>query len=186
MTPADPEVDPNTGRTAPRERVLTLPLALFLTAVAATLAVGFYGRLRVPGIEEAVSLLADGDLDGTERERMLRITVVAARKSDDVTWQWAGLLAAVALDDRSAHAALAQRLGGVAPPSKVPPPERREWLALGDPMLANVLRAMLAEAAGDRAEAARRWRQVETQSRWFFRKRALAGELAAAGIARSS
>ncbi|MNC99086.1 hypothetical protein D3C83_172500 [compost metagenome] len=51
-------------------------------------------------------------------------------------------------------------------------------------MLANVLAAMVAEAAGDRKDALRRWRQVAAQC--HFMVKPLAAELAAAGIQRSS
>jgi hypothetical protein len=181
--PADPNAAAISVPRAPRERVFTLPLVLFLLGVAGVIAYGLWQRQREPGLDEAIMLLADGDLDRAERDRLLRITIDAAKGSDDIVHRWAGMLAAVSLDDRAAHAALRSRLGGegTLPP---PPAERREFLHLGDPMLANLLAAMVAEAAGDRALALRRWRQVAAQC--YFMARPLAAELAAAGIQRSS
>ena len=180
--PADPNAAAISVPTAPRERVFTLPLVLFLLGVAGVLAYGLWQRQRVPGADEAIMLLADGDCDRAERDRLLRITIDAAKSSDDIAHRWAGMLAAVSLGDREAHAALRSRLGGeLAAP---PPAERREFLHLGDPMLANLLAAMVAEAAGDRGLALRRWRQVAAQC--HFMARPLAAELAAAGIQRSS
>jgi hypothetical protein len=66
----------------------------------------------------------------------------------------------------------------------VPAAAARERLHLGDPMLGNVLAAFVAEVAGDRAEALRRWRQVAAQAR--LTAKPFPGELAAAGIARCS
>ena len=182
--PADPNAASISVPTAPRERVFTLPLVLFLLGVAGVLAYGLWQRQRVPGPDELIMLLADGDCDRAERDRLLRITIEAAKSSDDIVHRWAGMLAAVSLGDREAHAALRSRLGGesVAPPP--PPAERREFLHLGDPMLANVLAAMVAEAAGDRKGALRHWRQVAAQC--HFMARPLAAELAEAGIQRSS
>lgn len=186
--PMAPPADPNAAATnvpaAPRQRLFTLPLVLFLLAVASVNAYGLWQRQRVPGADELIMLLADGDLDRAERDRLLRFTIEAALHSDDIVHLWAGMLAAVSLGDREAHAALRSRLGGDARSLKPPPAERSEFLHLGDPMLANLLAAMVAEAAGDRVLALRRWQQVASQC-WYM-ARPLAAELAEAGIQRSS
>jgi hypothetical protein len=182
--PADPNAAAASVSAAPRERLFTLPLVLFLLGVAGVIAYGLWQRQRVPGPDELIMLLADGDLDRAERDRLLRFTIDAAKSSDDVAHRWAGMLAAVSLGDQEAYAALRARLGGESAPPTPPPAERREFLHLGDPMLANVLAAMVAEAAGDRTDALRRWRQVAAQC--YFMARPLAADLAAAGIQRSS
>lgn len=156
---------PGPAPVAARERVFTWPLSLFLAGVAVALGYGFYHKYPRPDLEGAIWLLADGDLDGDERIRMLRRTLALAEGDDGVAHRWAGLLAAVALDDRAAFARFRDRLGpgGSAPP--LPPPAEREPLGLGDPALASVFTAMAAEAQGDRAEAGKRWLQVAAQAR---------------------
>jgi hypothetical protein len=77
--------------------------------------------------------------------------------------RWAATLAAVALRDRAAFDRLESRL---EPGTKrVLPANRMRWLSLGDAVLANVLAAMLAEAAGDPTQALTKWQQVAAQSR---------------------
>jgi hypothetical protein len=183
-SPAGPAPAATIAATQPRERVFTLPLTAFLLGVVAVIAYGLYQRHRVPAVDDAIVMLADGDLDGKDRKRMLRVTIDAAMRSDDPAHHWAGMLAAIALDDRQAHGVLRGRVGGEAKPPPPPEGRLREFLHLGDPMLRNVLLALGAEAAGDRPEARKRWRQVAAQC--YFMVRPLAGELAEAGIQRSS
>lgn len=172
------------GDAAPprREPVLTPALVVFLAFVAALVGQGLWSREWRPDLARAIELLADGDLDGGERKAMLARTVELARNAPGLRERWAGLLAAVGLGDRDAFAAARAQLPG--DPPEVPAAGEREFLDLGDPLLANVLAAFVAEAASDRAEANRRWQQVRAQAR--LSARLFAGELAAEGVQRTS
>ena len=158
MTTA-PSTSPNAA-----ERVLTPPLVVFLLAVAGVLGFALWQRLP-PSPEQAVVQLHDGDLDGDERARAFAQVVAGALGSDEPGLRWAGLLAAIAIGDRPAHAALRSALLDPQGRWQLPPEPAREALALGDPMLGNLRDALLAEANGDVALAAERWRQVAAQSR---------------------
>jgi hypothetical protein len=166
----------------PRERILTLPLVTFLAGVAALLAGGWWQRQRLPDLEGAILELADGDLDAEERQRVLAHVVDCARApgATDPRAIWAGVLAAVSLEDRAAHAALTQRLAGGT--VAVPPPAERAMLDLGEPVLGHLLQAAAAEARGERSEARRWWGTVLAEAR--LEGRGLARELAEAGLAR--
>jgi hypothetical protein len=179
---SSPELPASAPQPSQRERVLTLPLAVFLLAVALLVGGGLWSREWSPDLPRAIELLADGDLDGAERTATLARVVELARASEGLRERWAGLLAAVALGDREAFAAARARLPGDAP--AVPDAADREWLDLGDPLLANALAAFAAEAAGRRDEARLRWQQVSAQAR--LSARPFAGELAAAGVQRVS
>jgi len=157
------------------ERVFTWPLAVFLAGVTAVLSGAAFAKLRSPAVDEAVRLLADGDLDGEERTGMLRHLLAGALRSSEPREHWAGLLAAVSLGDGDGHAALQARIAA-GPAGWLPAAEDREWLALGDPMLRNVLAATIAAAEGRAPDAAVAWRQVAAQSR-------LTGHTFAAGLA---
>ncbi len=164
------------------EPVLTPALMVFLCVVAALVGSGLWMREWSPGLGRAIELLADGDLDGEERAAMLARTVALARSAPGLRERWAGLLAAVALEDRVAFSAARAQLPG--DPPAVPEGAERQFLDLGDPLLANVLAAFVAEAAGDRAGAKVHWQQVAAQAR--LARRPFAGELAAAGVQRTS
>lgn len=164
------------------ERVWTWPLAVFLLGVAAILLFAARERFATPAMGEAILRLADGDADGEERNRLLRGVVAAALRSDDPRDRWAGLLAAVPLGDRASHTALQALPGPGQVPATLPQAGDLDLLHLGDPMLGNLLRAMIAEQEGDRQEALRRWRQVQAQSR--LNGSPFAAELAAAAVQR--
>ncbi len=184
---SSPLAAPSNGSTpvpVRRERVFTLPLTGFLVAVTVIVGSGLRSMYPSPDVDGAILLLADGDLDGDERRRMLRITIEGALHSQSVAHRWAGLLAAVVLEDRAAYQALLAPLGTGPVPTVVPAESDRELLHLGDAMLGNLLLAMIAEAAGDRPGALHRWRQVAAQSR--LTARSFAAELAAAGVRRQS
>jgi hypothetical protein len=166
----------------PRERVFTPALLVFLAAVAVYVGLGVRAKYPKPGVDGAVRLLADGDLDGDERRRMLRRTVDGALASEAVAHRWAGLLAAVALEDRAAYAQLLAALGAGEVPSQVPAEAERELLDLGDPLLGNLLHAMIAETAHDHEGSLKLWRRTAVQSR--LSGNAFAAELATAGIRR--
>ncbi|HEX6810118.1 MAG TPA: hypothetical protein VF384_00720 [Planctomycetota bacterium] len=155
---------------------------VFLLAVLAIVGLGLRSKYPMPALDDAILELADGDLDGPERRRMLRITLDAAMTSESTTHAWAGMLAAIALEDRTGYAALLARLGGGPMPTVVPPEPQRELLHLGDPLLGNLSNAMIAEAAGERALSGRIWRQVAAQCR--LSPRPFAAELAHAGVQR--
>jgi hypothetical protein len=157
------------------------PLALFLAAVGVVIGLSLRSRYPTPDLPGAILLLADGDLDGGERTRMLQRVLALTADATAVPDRWARLLAAIALADRSAVAATRSGLGG-DPPTLVPAANERELLHLGDPMLGNVLAAAVAEVAGDRPLARAKWSQVAAQSR--LTARPFAGELAAAALQR--
>lgn len=167
-----------------RPRILTPALAVFLAAVVTIDLVALLVRSIPPSPEEAVRLLADGDLDGEERRWVMQGLMRAGGDSADVGRRWGALIAAVALEDRAGFAAQVAALGGVGGTMSTPPIEARAFLDLGDPMLGNVAQALLAEAAGDRAAAHRRWQQVDTQCRLMVRP--FAAELAADGLRRTN
>jgi hypothetical protein len=167
---------------AARERVLTLPLVVFFAAVLTVMGFALRAAAVRPSAAQAIEQLADGDPDGDERERLLRILVEDGRKGGTTAERWAGALAAVSLEDHDGLAALLAVLGGGAVPRPLPV-DPRGFLHLGDPMLRNLLAAWQAEAGGDQAAAHRHWRQVAVQCR--FAPRPLAAELAAAGTERT-
>lgn len=166
-----------------RERVLTLPLVVFLLGVLMLLGNGLRLALARLTAAEAIVQLADGDLDGEERQRLLQFLVEDGARSAIVAEQWAGAAAAVALGDRDGLAAVRARLGGGPVPSPLPPADHREFLHLGDPLLHNLVAAWLAEGAGDPAGALVHWRRLAAQCR--FAPNALAAELAADGVVRT-
>ena len=93
----------------------------------------------------------------------------------DARGRVAGCLAALALEDRAAFADAAAALDAV---TELTPDELR-WLDLGDPLLANVLRARRLEE-GDRAGAKRVWGQVAAQARMVGNRVAAERAVAAA------
>ena len=158
------------------ERVLTPRLIGFLLLVVSVVGVSVAGRFQSPGIEGCIELLADGDLDLEERQRTLRRTASLGADSD-ARGQVAGCLAALALQDRAAFADAVAALDAVA---ELAPDELR-WLDLGDPLLANVLRARRLEVE-DRAGAKLAWGQVAAQARMVGNR--VAREQAVAAAAR--
>ncbi|HZN40319.1 MAG TPA: hypothetical protein VFD82_16050 [Planctomycetota bacterium] len=166
-----------------RERILTRPLVLFLVAVALIVGFGLRSKYPTPDMDGAILMLADGDLDGKERRRMLQITLDGALQSQSVTHRWAGMLAAVALEDRTSYATLLARLGSGPMPTAVPAEADRELLHLGDPLLGNLMQAMIAETAGDLPRSGPIWRQIAVQCRLSGGGR-LAAELAEAAAQR--
>lgn len=187
-TPADRDTARMTAGPGPdrdeaaRERLFTPPLVVFLAAVLTVVGFGLGSRWVRPSASAAIEELGDGDADREERERLLRILVADARIGGTVTERWAGALAAVSLGDRDALAAILGTLGSGPVPSPLPD-AGQEFLHLGDPMLRNLLAAWLAEAAGERAEANRRWQQIAMQCR--FVPHPLAAQLAAEGSQRT-
>lgn len=156
-------------------------LWVFLAAVAAAVLAGLQQRFPRPDLDGAVRLLADGDLDGAERARMLARLRDLGEDDARPFAAWAAGLAALALGDSEGVRAAFQRVGGM-PPTDGPEPGEVEFLHLGDPMLGNVQAALQAEGRGDRDLARRKWRQVQVQAR--MTGHALAPELAAAALER--
>ncbi len=162
------------------ERLLTTPLVLFLVLVLALVSGAIFTRHPSPDIDGSIQLLADGDLDFEERQRMLLRIVDLAKKADAKRQLWAGLLAAVVLQDRASFRDMDAKLGvGI---ERILPEADLQWLTLGDVVVANVYLAMVAEASGDKQQSRAKWSQVAAQSRvtgYVF-----AGELAAAAMQR--
>jgi hypothetical protein len=168
--------------TAPPDRVFTPALVVFLGIVALALGFAAWQRWPCPDLHGAVVMLADGDLDGDERRRMLRRVVADARQATGVTDRWAGLLAAVALADEPAWRELLRTFGSDALPREVPPPGEREFLHLGDRMLGSVLAAAVTEAAGEREAAIAAWTVAQAQA--TLAAQPFARQIAAASLAR--
>lgn len=151
--------------TEAKPRLFTTPLTIFLTVVAALTAIGLWNKHPRPDLAGGVRLLADGDLDGEERLRMLRRVVGQAGTAASVKEHWAGLLAAISLADREAWQRHLRELGGGDRPTAVPPPAERTFLDLGDRMLGCVLAAGIAEVEGDTAGAKRHWSSAQAHAR---------------------
>lgn len=167
--------------TPPLSRRTGWLLWVFLAAVAAAVLAGLCQKYPQPDLDGAVRVLADGDLDGAERARMLaRLRDLGAEDARPFA-AWAAGLAALALGDSEGVRAAFQRVGGM-PPTDGPEPGEVEFLHLGDPMLGNVQAALQAEQRGDRELARRKWQQVQVQAR--MTGHALAPELAAAALER--
>jgi hypothetical protein len=162
-------------RAAGSDRLVTAPLLVFAGIVLGVVTIGLVTRHPRPGLDGAIELLADGDLDGDERRRMLARTLELARQAPQAAQSarhhFAGLMAAAALQDHEAFAALSERW---AERWAEPAPTAQqmaaallpdEWLALGDPLLANLKAATCAELAGDGDAAQREWRRVAAVAR---------------------
>lgn len=162
------------------DRVLTAPLVAFLVVVLGIVVTAMALRNPSPDLDGSIELLADGDLDQRERQRMLLRVVELAKDSNDLRQRWAGALAAISLQDRASFEALEATLG--AGQARVLPADQCEWLAMGDVVLANVHLAMSAEASGSKALALTKWGQVGAQAK--VRANALADELAKAAVQR--
>ena len=167
--------------TAPAaEPLLTAPLKAFLLLVFACLATAVWLRNPTPDLDGAIKMLADGDLDRDERERMLLRVKDLAENAQSPRQRWAGVLAAVSLGDADSFAVLAPKLGSGK--ASILPAEQCEWLDLGESLLANVRIAMMAEASEDSAVARTKWGQVAAQAR--VTGNGFAGYLAAAAVLR--
>lgn len=165
-----------------RDRILTGPLTVFLLAVAGVLAMALVLHLQRPSAAAAVLQLADGDLDGSEREQALQILVEQGAKATTPHDRWASLLAAVALSDAPAYQRLITGYGGDPRTFELPTADGRRFLGLGDDRIANLAAAMWAEAEGDLDGARRRYRQLATECE--LAPNALAAQLAAAALQR--
>ena len=163
--------------TMERAPVFSRPLLCFLALVAAILLRGLNDRCGPVTLRIATQRLADGDCERSERLQLLRAVQRLAAGSTDRATMLKAAMAAVALEDAPGYANWEALLGG-APPLQ---PDDAGFLAaaaLGDPVLAALLAAMLAERT--RApDAADRYGQVEASCRLFGL--ALAGRLAADG-----
>jgi hypothetical protein len=155
----------------PAERLLTKPLAAFLLVVATGLGWAAATRYPSPDLEGCIEQLADGDLDQKEREHVLA-RAAALAEGAALRGRVAGCLAALALEQRApfeAHEDALARAGELEAAG-------RRWLDLGDPLLANVLRASSLDLT-DAAAANHVWSQVQAQARMVGNR--LAAELAA-------
>jgi hypothetical protein len=161
----------------PAERVWTRPLLIFLAVVAAVVLRGLVESHGPWSAGDVLQRLADGDLEGEERQALLRRVEAAAQGQEERGLRLAGAMAAVALGDEEAWVRHVRALGGGLPVR----PDDVGFLdaaALGDPVLGALLQAMLAEARGE-PDAAARYAQVEASSRLFHMP--FARRLAAAG-----
>lgn len=165
-----------------RVRVITWPLALFLAAIVALDLGALWWRSRPPGPAAAITLLGDGDLDGDERECVLRALLEGGRNAAELAFRHGALLAAIALGDKAAYEAILSSLGGAGSAMQLPAPAERELLHLGDPLLGVIFAGFVAEAGGDKAEALRRWGQADAQCR--LRQPAFAADVVAAALRR--
>lgn len=164
------------------ERLFTPPLVAFLVIVGAVLAVALAARIGQASVDSVVMRLSVGDLDGQERRQLLQQLLQAEQDPQEGVRHYR-IMAAVALEDRAALRRLLLSGGspGWARQVAALDENRVARISLGDPVLAALLAAMLAEARGQ-ADAAQRYRQVQASSILFHME--LAHELAGAGLAR--
>jgi hypothetical protein len=174
----------NAAAAAARTRVLTRPLVGFLVLVATVVGFALWQRYPTPDLEGGLQLLADGDLDGAERDRMLRriLQQSTAAATPTVRDLWAGLLVALALGNESAFGAMQARLGASPVPLPVPEPTARTFLDLGDALVRAALFAWIAEAEAQPAVAKARWLSVRDQA--VLSRRPLAHAVALAALQR--
>ena len=158
------------------DRVLTAPLVVFLAVVLGVVTAAMWFRHPTPDLNGSIQMLADGDLDQSERERMLLRVIELADGSEDLRQRWAATLACISLQDRESYAVFEATLG--TDEARVLPSDQHEWLAMGDVVLANIHLAMTAEATANKLLALKKWGQVEQQGR--VTGNAFAGELARA------
>src|SRR5262245_49934188 len=156
-----------------RERVVTLPLAAFLAAVAGVLGWGLLLRAGPWTVDGAVQELRDRDLEGSERRRLLAMLVRdgAAAAPADTARKLRGAMAALALDD---EAAWQQRMGGDWLPRRRDEAGLLADWTFGDPLLTTLTAAMVAEASGDRAQATARYECAARSGRLFHHRLAVA------------
>ena len=168
--------------TANPPRVRSRALTAFLLVVAVAVGISLWQSHPMPDLDGGLRLLADGDLDGVERDRMLRRVLQQAAGESSVRARWAGVVAAVALGDEQALATTRARLGDGAMPLPVPGPAERHDLDLGDALVRAALFAWIAEASGDPATAKARWSSVGDQA--LLSRRPFAHALAMAELRR--
>ncbi len=165
------------------------PLKVFALTTLGVLGYGLWSRAAGSDPEASLLRLLDGDLDGRHRLEHLRL-ILAAGDADaphDVRRGVLGAMAALELGDRDGYDRLAAILGGRTPllpggGGLRPAALAVEEASLGQPYLASVLRAHLAENDGDRA-AARLFFEMAQRSARLFGAQVVA-DLAAAGIDR--
>ena len=150
-------VDDDAGDPAPLDAARANFLELLTRMNAAMRCNGAFGG-------DDARILADGDLDRSERDQMLSRVVALGESSERLRGRWAAALAAVALQDRAAFDRAESRLGGGG--DRIVPAPQQLWLSLGDSLLANLFAAMQAEAAQDRSAATKKWGQVAVQARY--------------------
>lgn len=139
---------------AQRGRILSPLQKVFLAAVVLVLALGIWNRLRPMELQTALDTLTDGDPDHADRVRATRIVLEEGLSRGDRRGLTLAAMAAVALNDRDALKAAAGRLGLPAP-ERILPVEGRSTseMALGEPVLEQLLEAMIAEETGGGDEA---------------------------------
>lgn len=164
------------------ERVLTVPLLAFLCAVGGIALSATFVRRARPDIDEALQLLADGDLERRERDRIWHAVRALALVSQSRAHWLAGAMAAVCLGDRQAFADLSARLGGGDPPVTGSDAALLEQACLGESCLWTLLQGWNAERAGRREEAAKAYRQAAAAAPLW--RLPMAGELARQGAER--
>ena len=158
------------------DRVFTPALVTFLVLVAGVLGWSLATRHPAPDFEGCVELLADGDLDREERERIL-LRVLDLAEGGTERARVAGWLAALSLQQRARFAAIGEGLGDAWSMTDA----QARWLGLGDPLLANVLRACRVDIESpDAARSA--WGQVAAQARMV--NNGLAAEYAKSALER--
>ena len=174
------------GQTArvPPERVWTRALLVFLAGCAAVVAGAIAVHSWPVTPAAALATLRDNDVEARERRALLQVLVAtAAGRDEPAALRLGRAMAAVALEQEAAYRAFAEAAGQRNPVrAGEASAELLASAALGDPVLAALLAAMAAEAAGRADDAATGYRQVAASSRLFHM--ALAGRLAAEGLHR--
>lgn len=148
------------------EVVFTKPLIVFLVVVGLVLLRAADDRAGPREPRQVLAVLAAGDLEGEERRELLPRVVSAAVGRSERELLLPAAMAAVALGDAEAYRDLCARAAGAVPvPVHSEDGDLLPLAALGDPLLANLLGAMLAEVQGRVDDARRRYGQVLAASR---------------------
>lgn len=164
------------------ERLFTPALTAFLVVVGVALALAGFARIDQGSVEDVVTRLSVGDLEGEERRQLLQQLLVSEGAAADPV-RHHRIMAAVALGDRQVlrESLPAGGFPGWAEQVAALDEARLARISLGDSVLAALLAALVAEARGQE-DAPSRYRQVQASSSLFHMQ--LAHELAGEGLAR--
>jgi hypothetical protein len=136
-----------------RERVLTPVLGVFLSLVGGVMLSALDSRWRRPDLASALALLADGDLEGVERRRILGIVLAEGRGRQERPPRVAAAAAALLLGDQSAFDYLAARLAEGGACLRSGDLVAVERLVAAEPVLTHLFAGIAAEGRGERVAA---------------------------------
>jgi hypothetical protein len=135
------------------ERVVTPALGVFLAVVGGVMLAALDSRLRRPQLATALDLLADGDLEGIERRKLLQAVLAEGRSRPERPARLAAAMAAVQLGDGPAFERLAAGLAEGGEPLRAEDLASAERFLAVEPVLGHLCAGMLAADRGDRTAA---------------------------------